>query len=177
MINNFNFHPLYTSVPTLVLSTALTILVIYLVSDMIKDKDRLVVLKNIILGLAISFTSYHFFLFVVEYIPLSMFSPVPVGSDYSIVARKAVYTTVCVFSVLTAGLSLSGIIKIILSSLGMVLGYPGAFDHVYDYAYSIVTVIASPGHAGPSNYATSKNIRLSRNSSDENLAFEREENK
>jgi uncharacterized membrane protein len=112
MINNFNFHPLYTSVPTLVLSTALTILVMYLVSDMIKDKDRLVILKNIILGLAISFTSYHFFLFVVEYIPLSMFSPVPVDSDYSIVARKAVYTTVCVFSVLTAGLSFPGIVKL-----------------------------------------------------------------
>lgn len=106
-----------------------------------------------------------------------MFSPVPVESDYSIVARKAVYTTVCVFSVLIAGLSFSGIIKIILSSLGMVLGYPGAFDHVYDYAYSIVTVSASLGHTGPSNYATFKNISLSRNSSNENLAFEREENK
>jgi hypothetical protein len=59
----------------------------------------------------------------------------------------------------------------------MVLGYPGTFDYVYDYAYSIVTVSASSGHAGPSNYAAFKNIPLSRNSSDEDLAFEREENK
>jgi len=99
-----NIIRIYSSIPTILMATILTLFLIYILSDIAKDKDRAVVLKSVIFSVIIGFVAYQFFLTIVEYcIPLDMFQPKIIRLDDSGVAKRAVYAVTCVYSVFCAG--------------------------------------------------------------------------
>lgn len=130
----------YSSIPTIIVATALTIFVVYLISDIVKDNNRAIVLKAAAFSIMIAHFSLQFFIILVENIPLDMFQPVNLYPAYSGIARRAVYALVCVYSVCSAGFNLSGFLRVLLSTFGVLLGYPDIFVNALDY-FSVMNVM------------------------------------